>query len=147
MSKNQNDINNNNLININTLLKTEPKNNHFLDKVIQKINSNKERKSVKNKMNILLNNNFKNDDNKQMFRFLSIEKNNNNDFLGNQFLLKYYKNNMNDEDKVDRISTIHLKEDNHFLHTISQKIDNNLKKKSKDKNKKIFPNLMIYNKL
>ena len=147
MSKNQNDINNNNFININTVLKTEPKNNHFLDKVIQKINSNKERKSVKNKMNILLNNNFKNDDNKQMFRFLSIEKNNNNDFLGNPFLLKYYKNNMNDEDKVDRISTIHLKEDNHFLHTISQKIDNNLKKKSKDKNKKIFPNLMIYNKL
>ena len=147
MSKNQNDINNNNFININTVLKTEPKNNHFLDKVIQKINSNKERKSGKNKMNILSNNNFKNDDNKQMFRFLSIEKNNNNDFLGNAFLLKYYKNNMNDEDKVDRIPTIHLKEDNHFLHTINQKIDNNLKKRSKDKSKKIFPNLMIYNKL
>ena len=149
--KNQNEINNNNLLSLNMVLKTEPKNNYFLDKVIQKINSNNQRKSVKNKMNILLNNGFKNEDNKQMFRFLSIEKNNNNnnDFIGNAFLLKYYKNNKNDEDKVSKISTLQEIKDKddskHFLHIINQKIDNNIN--IKKKSKKVFPNLMIYSKI
>ena len=143
INKNQNEMNGNNLLSLNMVLKTEPKNNYFLEKVIQKINSNNQRKSVKNKMNLLLNNNFKNEENKQMFRFLSIEKNNNNDFMGNAFLLKYYKNNINDEDKTNKISTLHLKDDNkHFLHTINPKIDIN-----KKKSKKFFPNLMIYNKI
>ena len=141
--KNQNEMNGNNLLSLNMVLKTEPKNNCFLEKVIQKINSNNQRKSVKNKMNLLLNNNFKNEENKQMFRFLSIEKNNNNDFMGNAFLLKYYKNNINDEDKANKISTLHLKDDNKlFLNTINPKIDIN-----KKKSKKFFPNLMIYNKI
>ena len=137
---------NNNLLSLNIVLKTEPKNNHFLDKVIQKINSNKDRKSVKNK-NILKTNDYKNDENKQMLRFLSIEKNNNpHEYMGNPFLIKFYKNNENDEDKMNKKSTIHLKEDTYLLHTINQKIENTLNRKSKDKVKKIFPNLMIYGK-
>ena len=140
---------NNNLLSLNVVLKTEPKNNHFLDKVIQKINSNKDR-HLKNKMHILMthNNNYKNDENKQMFRFLSIEKNNNNnhEFYANPFLIKSYKNNINDEDKINKKSAIHLKEDKFFLKTINQKIENTINRKSKDKVKKIFPNLMIYNK-
>ena len=138
---------NNNLVSLNVVLKTEPKNNHFLEKVIQRLQSNKERKNVKNKMNILMtsNNNLKNDDNNQMFRFLSLEKNNkNHEFLGNPFYIKYYKNN--EEDKANKRSTIHLKEDKYFLNTINQKIENTLNRKSKDKVKKVFPNLMIYNK-
>ena len=137
---------NNNLLSLNIVLKTEPKNNHFLDKVIQKINCNKDRKSVKNK-NILKTNDYKNDENKQMLRFLSIEKNNNpHEYMGNPFLIKFYKNNENDEDKMNKKSTIHLKEDTYLLHTINQKIENTLNRKSKDKVKKIFPNLMIYGK-
>ena len=73
---------NNNLLSLNIILKTEPKNNHFLDKVIQKINSNKDRKSGKNKNNnvLLTLNNNKNKDNKQILRFLSQEKKNNNNY-------------------------------------------------------------------
>ena len=136
---------NNNLVNLNVVVKTEPKNNHFLDKVIQRLQSNKERQSVKNKMNILItnNNNLKSDENNQIFRFLSLEKNNkNHEFLGNPFFIKLYKNN--EEDKVNKKSTIHLKGDKYFLHTINQKSENSINKKSKDKVKKVFPNLMIY---
>ena len=138
---------NNNLLSLNIILKTEPKNNHFLDKVIQKINSNKDRKSGKNKNNnvLLTLNNNKNKDNKQILRFLSQEKKNNNnyDYLGNPFFIKYYKNNENNDEKK---STIHLKEDPYILQTISQKVENSINRKSKDKGKKIFPNLMIYGK-
>ena len=138
---------NNNLLSLNIILKTEPKNNHFLDKVIQKINSNKDRKSGKNKNNnvLLTLNNNKNKDNKQILRFLSQEKKNNNnyDYLGNPFFIKYYKNNENNDEKK---STIHLKEDPYILQTISQKVENSINRKSKDKGKKIFPNLMIFGK-
>ena len=138
---------NNNLLSLNIILKTEPKNNHFLDKVIQKINSNKDRKSGKNKNNnvLLTLNNNKNKDNKQILRFLSQEKKNNNnyDYLGNPFFIKYYKNNENNDEKK---STIHLKDDPYILQTISQKVENSINRKSKDKGKKIFPNLMIYGK-
>ena len=135
---------NNNLLSLNIVLKTEPKNNHFLDKVIQKINSNKDRKSGK----MATHNNYKNDDdNKQIFRFLSLDKknnNNNNDYFGNPFIIKYYKNNEIDDDKMNKKSSIHLKEDTYLLNTINQKIENALNRKSKVK--KIFPNLMIYGK-
>ena len=138
---------NNNLLSLNIVLKTEPKSNHFLDKVIQKINSNKDRKSLKNKNNnvLLTLNNNKNKDNKQILRFLSHEKKNNNnyDYQGNPFIIKYYKNSENNDDKK---STIHLKEDPFFLQTINQKIENTINRKIKDKGKKIFPNLMIYGK-
>ena len=138
---------NNNLLSLNIVLKTEPKNNHFLDKVLQKINSNRDRKFVKNKNIIMAHNDYKTDENKQILRFLSVEKNNNNhELMGNPFLIKYYKSNEMDEDKINKKSTIHLKEDAYLLHTINQKIENTINKKSKDKVKKIFPNLMIFGK-
>ena len=85
---------NNNIININTVIKTESKNIHFLDKVIQKLNGGKDKK---NKMHIFIGPK-NNEDNKQVFRFLSLEKNN-NEFLVNPFFVKYYKNNQNDDEK------------------------------------------------
>ena len=150
MYKNHPDINiNNNLLSINAVLKTEPKNNHFLEKVIQKINSNKDRKSVKNNLHLLINNNdSKSDDNKQIFRFLSLDKSNNNkDIFGNPLLFKNYKNSINEDDKINKKSSLGFKDEKQFLNTINQKIvDNNINRKTKDRVKKIFPNLMIHNK-
>jgi len=150
MYKNHPDINiNNNLLSINAVLKTEPKNNHFLEKVIQKINSNKDRKSVKNNLHLLINNNdSKSDDNKQIFRFLSLDKSNNNkDIFGNPLLFKNYKNSINEDDKINKKSSLGFKDEKQFLNTINQKIvENNINRKTKDRVKKIFPNLMIHNK-
>ena len=150
MYKNHPDINiNNNLLSINAVLKTEPKNNHFLEKVIQKINSNKDRKSVKNNLHLLMNNNdSKSDDNKQIFRFLSLDKSNNNkDIFGNPLLFKNYKNSINEDDKINKKSSLGFKDEKQFLNTINQKIvENNINRKTKDRVKKIFPNLMIHNK-
>ena len=146
--KNSPDLNiNNNLYSLNAVLKTEPKNNHFLEKVIQKINSHKDRKTIKNNMHVFMTHNNKNEDNKQIFRFLSIDKSNNNELLGCPYLLKYYKNNPNEDDKINKRSPIHLKDDKNFLNTINTKIvENSINRKSKERVKKIFPNLMIHNK-
>jgi hypothetical protein len=150
MYKNQPDINiNNNLLSLNAVLKTEPKNNHFLEKVIQKINSNKDKKTVKNNLHILMNSNdSKSDENKQIFRFLSLDKNNNNkEIFGNPLLFKNYKNSINEDDKINKKSSLGFKDEKQFLNTINTKIvDNNINRKSKDRIKKIFPNLMIHNK-
>ena len=130
---------NNNIININTVIKTEGKNIHFLDKVIQKLNGGKDKK---NKMNIFIGPK-NNEDNKQVFRFLSLEKNN-NEFLVNPFFVKFYKNNnqVDDEKKL----AIALKDDNHFLEKINHKIEINLNNGSNSKIKKLFPNLIPFNK-
>jgi hypothetical protein len=150
MYKNQLDLNiNNNLLSLNAVLKTEPKNNHFLEKVIQKINSNKDKKSVKNNLHLLMNSNdSKSDDNKQIFRFLSLDKNNNNkEIFGNPLLFKNYKNSINEDDKINKKSSIGFKDEKQILNTINQKIiENNINRKTKDRVKKIFPNLMIHNK-
>ena len=148
--KNHLDINiNNNLLSLNAVLKTEPKNNHFLEKVIQKINSNKDRKTVKNNLHLLMNNNdSKNDDNKQIFRFLSLDKSNNNkEIFGNPLLFKNYKNSINEDDKINKKSSYGFKDEKQILNTINQKIiENNINRKTKDRVKKIFPNLLIHNK-
>jgi hypothetical protein len=150
MYKNQPDINiNNNLLSLNAVLKTEPKNNHFLEKVIQKINSNKDKKTVKNNLHILMNSNdSKSDENKQIFRFLSLDKNNNNkEIFGNPLLIKNYKNSINEDDKINKKSSLGFKDEEQLLNTINTKIvENNINRKSKDRIKKIFPNLMIHNK-
>ena len=130
-NKQEFNINNNNLQSLNIVLKTESKNNHFLDKVIQKINSNKGKKSVKNKMNILMtdNNIYKNDENKQIFRLLSIERKNNNEYLRNPII-----------DKINMKSPIYFREEKNNLFNLNKKV------KDKDKDKQIFPNLVINNK-
>ena len=99
------------------ILKTEPKNNHFLDKVLQKINSNKTKKTNIDKKNILLtDNNFKKED-KQLFRFLNLEKKIINENLGNP-----------NTDKINTKPQIHL-------FTINKKF----------KDKRLFPSLIINN--
>jgi len=130
---------NNNFLNINNVLKTEPKNGiHFLDKVIQKLNAGKDKK---NKMHIFIGPK-NNDENKQVFRFLSLEKNN-NEFLVNPFFVKYYKNNQIDDEKKQPIS---LKDENHFFERINHKIELNLNNGANNKYKKLFPNLIPFNK-
>ena len=130
---------NNNILNINNVLKTEPKNSiHFLDKVIQKLNAGKDKK---NKMHIFIGPK-NNDENKQVFRFLSLEKNN-NEFLVNPFFIKYYKNNQIDDEKKQPIS---LKDENHFFERINHKIELNLNNGANNKYKKLFPNLIPFNK-
>ena len=130
---------NNNILNINNVLKTEPKNSiHFLDKVIQKLNAGKDKK---NKMHIFIGPK-NNDENKQVFRFLSLEKNN-NEFLVNPFFVKYYKNNQIDDEKKQPIS---LKDENHFFERINHKIELNLNNGANNKYKKLFPNLIPFKK-
>ena len=129
---------NNNILNINTVIKTETKSIPFLDKVIQKLNAGKDKK---NKMHIFINQK-NNEENKQVFRFLSLEKNN-NEFLVNPFFVKYYKNNQTDDDKKQPIP---LKDENHFLEKNNHKIENNGNNFSNGKIKKIFPNLIPLNK-
>ena len=131
--KEQQDIN---LLTINKVFKTEQKNIHFLDKVIQKLNSGKDKK---NKMHIFINPK-NNEENKQVFRFLSLEKNN-NEFLVNPFFVKYHINNQTDDEKKQPIQ---LKDENHFLEKINHKIDLNLN--NGNKIKKLFPNLIPFNK-
>ena len=129
---------NNNILNINTVLKTEGnKNIHFLDKVIQKLNTGKDKK---NKMHIFLGPK-NNEENKQVFRFLSLEKNN-NEFLVNPFFVKYYKNNQIDDEKKQPIP---LKGENNFLEKLNHRIELNINSGS-SKFKKLFPNLIPFNK-
>ena len=129
---------NNNILNINTVLKTEGnKNINFLDKVIQKLNSGKHKK---NKMHIFIQPKSS-EENKQVFRFLSLEKNN-NEYLVNPFFVKYYKNNQIDDEKKQPIP---LKGENNFLEKINHRIEINLNN-GNSKFKKLFPNLIPFNK-
>jgi hypothetical protein len=153
INKNHQDINiNNNLLSLNIVVKTDQRNNHFLDKVIQKLNlnTNKDRKSVKNHLNIILSNNdFRNDENKQIYRFTSVEKNKEEYFLNPFFVNNYYKNSINEDDKnyISFKSPLHSKEEKLFLHTLNPKMEgNSVSRKSKDRVKRIFPNLTIYKK-
>ena len=94
------------------------------------------------------NNDSKNDDNKQIFRFLSLDKSNNNkEIFGNPLLFKNYKNSINEDDKINKKSSYGFKDEKQILNTINQKIiENNINRKTKDRVKKIFPNLLIHNK-
>ena len=134
---------NNKNINLNGVFKTEPKYNHFLDNVIKKINSKNKQKNIKNNKNMVtFNNKYKNEDNKQILRLLNAEKNNKD--LGCPYLIKYYRNNTN-EDNISKKSPIHFKDEKKFLLSINPRIlENNMD--TKEKLKRVFPNLTIYNK-
>ena len=134
---------NNKNINLNGAFKTEPKYNHFLDNVIQKINSKNNQKNTKNNINIVtFNNKYKNEDNKQVFKLLNPEKHNND--LACPYLIKYYRNNSN-EGGINKKSPIHFKDEKKFLLSINPRIlENNMN--PKEKLKRVFPNLSIYNK-
>ena len=61
----------------------------------------------------------------------------------------YYKNSINDDDTnyISFKSPIHSKEEKLFLHTLNPKVEgNSVSRKSKERVKKIFPNLTIYKK-
>ena len=142
--------NNNNNLNIDDAFKTEPKYNHFLDKVIQKINSNKVKKIINNLNVLTFNNKFKNEENKKIHRNLNFERNNqdfyNNKNAGVPYLLKYYKNNKREE-KYNKNSPIHFKEDKKFLVSTNSKLfENNININNKNKMKGKFPSLTVYNK-
>ena len=124
------------------VFKTEPKYNHFLDKVIKKINSKKDKKTFNNNINILnFNSKFKNDNNKQIFRILNFEKNNNHkESQRCPYLINYYKNNSIDEQNSKR-SPIHINDDKKYLISLNPKILEN--KRDKNRFKKVFPNLAI----
>ena len=135
---------------LNEAFKTEPKYNHFLDKVIKKINSKKDiDKSQKtitcNNMNnkIIFNTKYKNEEEKHMINIINFEKNNktnsinnNKEHMGCPFLVNYCKNN----EKIKSKAKIHLKGNKKFL--LNPKIlEKNLN--AKNKIKKIFPNLNV----
>jgi hypothetical protein len=137
---------------LNEAFKTEPKYNHFLDKVIKKINSKKDiDKSQKtitcNNMNnkLIFNNKYKNEEEKYIKNILNIEKNNKTNSINNNkehmvcpFLINYCKNN----EKAKLKGKIHIKGNKKFL--LNPKIlEKNLN--SKNKIKKIFPNLAVNN--
>ena len=114
-------------INLNGVLKTEPKYNHFLDEVI------------KNNINLLnFNNKYKNNENMKMIKILNREKNKE---IGCPYLIKYYKHNSKEE-KTNKMPQITLKEDKKNFLSINPKILEN----SKEKIKRRFPNFSKYNK-
>ena len=130
------------------VFKTEPKYNHFLDKVIKKINSKKDKKTFNNNINILtFNSKFKNgNNNKKIFRILNFEKNNNQNYNKElqacPYLINYYKNN-SIEEKNSKKSPIHIKDDKKYLLSLNPKILD--EKRDRNRFKKIFPNLAIKN--
>ena len=126
-------------INLNGVLKTEPKYNHFLDEVIKKINSNQNKKVIKNNINLLnFNNKYKNDEKMKMIKILNREKNKE---IGCPYLIKYYKHNSKEE-KTNKMPQLTLKEDKKNFLSINPKILEN----SKEKIKRRFPNFSKYNK-
>ena len=63
--------------------------------------------------------------------------------MENIFNIKYYKNNQIDDEKKQPIS---LKDENHFFERINHKIELNLNNGANNKYKKLFPNLIPFNK-
>ena len=127
-------INNNDLNNREEVFKTEPKYNRFLDKVINKIKYNKD---IKNNIHLLtLNNRLKNEEKKQVFKLLNIERNN-DDLLRRPYLIKYYKNNLNEE-KTNKISPLPSDDNKKYFLSINPKIMDDNKENSKLRTKQIF---------
>ena len=147
-------IMNKNKNNLNAQIKTEPKYNQFLDKVINKLNVKKSPKIINNMNIISINKKNKNEDNniymiknyisnlkeggnKRPFRKFNFERNN------NQNIIKYFKNNSKDE--KNKNSPNFLERDKKYILSNNPKIlDKNVS--PKDKLKLVFPNVAIYNK-
>ena len=127
-----------NLLSSNIVMKTETNNHHFLDKVIQKINSNRDKNSLKN---VIFGKNFKNlGEKKKKIAFLSNEKNNN---FAKPYLVQHFNSHPNDGKQINGIKklNIHLGGEKKYFYPIF-----NLKIiKNKDKEQRVFPNLIKYN--
>ena len=130
----------------NDIIQTEPKSNQFLEKVIKKMYT-KGKQIINNNINIItFNNNFGNDNNNQVFRMLDIdqEDRNNNDIIECPYLInkKTITNNENNNKKYH----IHLNDDRKLYLLKNPKILDNNRLNSKEKLKRIFPNLISHNK-
>ena len=122
----------------NNIFSTEPKYNLFLDKVIQKINSNKKNKN-KNINILTFNNKYKkNDYNQNLLKTKEINTFKEKENLEGQHLII--------NDKTNKKLPMYLKNDDKFLISKNAKIFgiNNVSKKDKLKN--LFQNFTAYNK-
>ena len=124
--------------NKNNIFNTEPKYNLFLDKVIKKINSNKNKKN--NNINILtFNNKFKKSDNNQnLLKTKEINTFKDKENLEDKHLII--------NDKINIKLPMYLKEDEKFLISKNAKIFGINTVTKKDKLKNLFQNITVYNK-
>ena len=141
--------------NLNSKIKTDPKCNKFLDKVINRINVNNNTKIINNiniitiinknkneNNNVNMNNNymninFKQGDNMLPIRKLNFERNNNLN------IYNYFKNTSKEEKYS--INPFFFEEDKKYKLSMNPKaLDKNIN--SKDKLKFVFPNITISNK-
>jgi hypothetical protein len=122
----------------NNIFSTEPKYNLFLDKVIKKINSNKNKKS--NNVNILTFNNKykKNDYNQNLLKAKEINTFKNKENLEDQYFIINDKNNQ----KFPK----YLKDDGKLLISKNAKIFGINSVSKKDKLKHLFQNFTAYKK-
>ena len=130
----------------NDIIQTEPKSNQFLEKVIKKMYT-KGKQIINNNINIItFNNNFGNDNNNQVFRMLDIEQEdkNNNDIVECPYLIN--KKNLSNNENNNKKYHIHLNDDKKLYLLKNPKIIDNNRLNSKEKLKRIFPNLISHNK-
>ena len=124
-------------------IQTETKSNQFLEKVIKKMYT-KEKPIINNNINIItFNNNFGNEHNNQVFRMLNIEQNAND-----LFECPYIINKKGDSNHENNNKKYHsnFKDEKKFFLVKNPKILDNNRLNSKEKMKRIFPNLMPNNK-
>ena len=130
----------------NEINQTEPKSNQFLEKVIKKMYT-KGKQIINNNINIItFNNNFGNENNNQVFRMLDIdqEDKNTNDIIECPYLIN--KKNMANNENNNKKYHIYLNDDKKLYLLKNPKIFGNSRLNSKEKIKKIFPNLASHNK-
>ena len=124
--------------NKNNIFSTEPKYNLFLDKVIQKINSNKKNKN-KNINILTFNNKYKkNDYNQNLLKTKEINTFKEKENLEGQHLII--------NDKTNKKLPMYLKNDDKFLISKNAKIFGINSVSKKDKLKNLFQNFTAYNK-
>ena len=122
----------------NNIFSTEPKYNLFLDKVIQKINSNKKNKN-KNINILTFNNKYKkNDYNQNLLKTKEINTFKEKENLEGQHLII--------NDKTNKKLPMYLKNDDKFLISKNAKIFGINSVSKKDKLKNLFQNFTAYNK-
>jgi 5'-AMP-activated protein kinase catalytic alpha subunit len=130
----------------NDIIPTEPKTNQFLEKVIKKMYT-KDKPIINNNINIItFNNNFGTENDNQVFRMLQIaqEDKNNNVSLECPYLIN--KKNVSNNENENKKFHINLNNEKKLYLLKNPKILDNNRLNSKEKMKKIFPNLISHNK-
>ena len=126
---------------------TEPKYNHFLEKVIKKMYT-KDKQIINNNINIItFNNNFGSENHNQVFRMLDIEEDkNNNETLECPHINNNKNNNNSSNDNRNKKYQMNLNNNKKLLLLKNPKIMDNNRFDSKEKVRKFFPNLKSHNK-